>query len=71
VGSCEQLSCTLDRESNFYRTCTYNGIPYKALTTRLHPSDVYTCGDGVCQVSERCGTGQTADNCGLDCGPCS
>lgn len=71
VGSCEQLSCTLDRESNYYRTCTYNGIQYKALTTRLHPSDVYTCGDGVCQVSERCGTGQTADNCGLDCGPCS
>jgi hypothetical protein len=71
VGSCEQLSCTLDRESNFYRTCTYNGIQYKALTTRLRPSDVYTCGDGICQVSEHCGTGQTADNCGLDCGPCS
>jgi hypothetical protein len=71
VGSCEQLSCTLDRESNFYRTCTYNGIQYKPLTTRLHPSDVYTCGDGVCQVSERCGTGQTAEDCGLDCGPCS
>ena len=71
VGSCEQLSCTQDRESNYYRSCSYNGIEYKVLTTRLHPSDVYTCGDGVCQVSERCGTGQTADNCGLDCGPCS
>ena len=47
-----------------------NGIQYKVLTTRLRPSDVYTCGDGVCQVSEHCGTGQTADNCGLDCGPC-
>lgn len=71
VGACEQLSCTLDREQNFYRSCTYNGVQYKALTTRLRPADVYTCGDGVCQVSERCGTGQTADNCGLDCGPCS
>jgi hypothetical protein len=71
VGSCEQLSCTLDRESNYYRTCTYNGIQYKALTTRLHPLDVYTCGDGICQVSERCGTGGTADSCGLDCGPCT
>jgi hypothetical protein len=70
VGPCEQLSCTLDRESNYYRTCTYNGIEYKALTTRLHASDVYTCGDGVCQVSERCGTGTTADSCGVDCGPC-
>lgn len=71
VGACEQLSCTLDREENYYRSCTYNGIQYKALTTRLHPSDVYTCGDGVCQMSEHCGTGQTADDCGLDCGPCS
>jgi hypothetical protein len=71
VGSCEQLACTLDRNSNYYRTCTYNGIGYKVLTTRLHPSDVYTCGDGICQVSEQCGTGGTANNCGLDCGPCS
>ncbi|MDY7230344.1 hypothetical protein [Hyalangium rubrum] len=71
VGSCEQLSCTLDRDANYYRTCTYQGITYKVLTSRLRPSDVYTCGDGVCQVSECCGTGGTADNCGLDCGPCS
>jgi hypothetical protein len=71
VGSCEQLACTMDPQSNYYRTCTYNGIQYKTLTTRLHPADVYTCGDGVCQVSERCGTGQTANSCGLDCGPCS
>jgi hypothetical protein len=71
LGSCEKLSCTLDRDSNYYRTCSYNGVEYKALTTRLRPSDVYTCGDGICQVSERCGTGGTADNCGLDCGPCS
>jgi hypothetical protein len=71
VGACEKLSCTMDRDANYYRTCTYNGIQYRVLTTRLHPSDVYTCGDGVCQVSESCGTGQTADNCGLDCGPCT
>jgi hypothetical protein len=70
VGSCEHLSCTLDRESNYYRTCTWRGIQYKVLTTRLRPSDVHTCGDGVCQVSEHCGTGETADNCGLDCGSC-
>lgn len=71
VGSCEQLSCTLDRNSNYYQTCTYNGTQYRVLTTRLRPSEVYTCGDGICQVSERCGTGSTANNCGLDCGPCS
>ncbi len=70
VGSCEMLSCTMDPASNYYRKCTYNGIEYRVLTTRIHPSDVYTCGDGICQVGERCGTGTTADSCGLDCGPC-
>lgn len=70
VGSCENLSCTMDREARYYRTCTYNETQYRVLTTRLRTSDVYTCGDGICQVSERCGMGTTADNCGLDCGPC-
>ncbi len=62
--------CTLDSSRRFYETCTYNGITYPAITTRLLRSDIYTCGDGVCQVSEKCGTGVAYDNCGADCGPC-
>ena len=62
--------CTLDAGRHFYVSCTYNGITYPAITTRLLRSDIYTCGDGVCQVTEKCGTGESYDNCGRDCGPC-
>jgi hypothetical protein len=62
--------CTLDASRRFYVSCTANGIAYPAITTRMLPSDVYTCGDGVCQFTEQCGTGETYDNCGRDCGPC-
>ncbi|MFY0568096.1 hypothetical protein ACN28E_30280 [Archangium lansingense] len=62
--------CTLDASRRFYPSCTYNGISYPAITTRLLRSQIYTCGDGVCQMTERCGTGESYDNCGRDCGPC-
>lgn len=62
--------CAKDGSQRFYLSCTYNGISYPVITTRLLPSDIYTCGDGICQVSEQCGTGNTYDNCGTDCGPC-
>ncbi|MFY0523298.1 hypothetical protein ACN28I_08985 [Archangium gephyra] len=62
--------CTLDASRRFYVSCTHNGISYPAITTRLLRSEIYTCGDGVCQVSEKCGTGEAYDNCGRDCGPC-
>jgi len=62
--------CTQDAESGTYTSCTYNGITYPTLTTRLRKQDIYTCGDGVCQVSEKCGTGNDYDNCGKDCGAC-
>jgi hypothetical protein len=63
--------CTLDVSRSFYVSCTYNGIDYPTLTTRMRSSDIYTCGDGICQYTEKCGTGETYDNCGRDCGPCS
>ncbi|MBM7117303.1 hypothetical protein [Archangium primigenium] len=62
--------CTLDVTGRFYASCTSNGITYPALTTRLRTEDLYTCGDGVCQVSESCGTGTEYDNCAADCGAC-
>jgi hypothetical protein len=69
VGSCESF-CTLDATGTQYTSCTYNGVTYKPLTTRISPADIYTCGDHVCQFTEHCGTGTTADNCGVDCGAC-
>ncbi|MCY1019225.1 hypothetical protein [Pyxidicoccus sp. MSG2] len=69
VGNCE-LHCDLRLLSPYYGTCYYNGIRYKALTTRMLASDVYQCGDGRCQVTESCGLGIDYRNCMLDCGVC-
>ncbi len=69
VGSCASF-CTLDASGTYYTSCTYNGVTYRPLTTRVSAADVYECGDGVCQFTERCGTGDTYDSCKLDCGTC-
>ena len=53
-----------------FARCTYKGVSYRALTTRLRPQDIFTCGDGVCQATESCGNGQTALSCKADCGKC-
>lgn len=53
-----------------YDTCTLGGVVYKPISTRLLPTDVFRCGDGVCQFTERCGTGSTYDSCQADCGLC-
>ena len=68
VESCESL-CTLDPSGVFYTQCTYNGRTYQPLTTRIRSEDVFTCGDGVCQFTESCGTGNQANNCLSDCAP--
>jgi len=69
VGYCRDL-CVLDATRTFYETCTLDGVTYRPLTTRIKPWDIYRCGDGVCQFTERCGDGSDYDNCQPDCGPC-
>lgn len=69
VGSCEDF-CTLDITWTYYTQCTYNGVTYQPITTRMRPDDIYRCGDGTCQETERCGTGTTYNNCMADCGLC-
>jgi len=69
VGNCG-LFCTLDASLTYYTSCTYKGVTYKPITTRMMPSDVYRCGDGVCQRTESCGLGVNYNNCSLDCGLC-
>ncbi|HVG58752.1 MAG TPA: hypothetical protein VNA24_09370 [Hyalangium sp.] len=70
VGSCSQ-ACTPEPGGGFYRECTRDGVSYMPLTTRLRPVDIFTCGDGVCQISESCGTGHQYNNCAVDCGYCA
>ena len=69
VGSA-RTHCIEDTSRDFYSRCTYNGVTYKPLTTRIRAQDIYRCGDGTCQLSESCGTGNTADSCAADCGAC-
>lgn len=71
VGFCERSRCTLDAQGLYYTQCTHNGVSYRPVTTRLLPSTLYQCGDGVCQGTERCGAGATPASCHADCGPCS
>jgi len=72
IGTCSDF-CVRDPSNTYYTSCTYNGVSYIPLNTRISSSDVYTCGDGICQVSEHCGsspTTQLANDCGVDCGTC-
>jgi hypothetical protein len=69
IGFCSS-NCAKDPTNTFYETCTYNGKAYKALATRIRPAEVYTCGDGVCQLTESCGSGANWDSCEEDCGQC-
>ncbi|XSE99946.1 hypothetical protein VZL07_18920 [Pseudomyxococcus flavus] len=57
-------------ETPYYESCTYNGRAYRPLTTRIQPRDIHRCGDGICQFTERCGTGASSDSCLADCGTC-
>ena len=73
MGPCG-LICQKDPSGSFYASCgTFvNGAwkTYLPITTRIQSSDIYRCGDGVCQFTEQCGTGTTADSCQADCGAC-
>lgn len=70
VGFCEDF-CTLDSTGTYYTQCTYAGRSFIPMTTRIKPEEIYECGDGVCQFTEKCGTGNTAKSCAVDCGLCA
>jgi len=67
IGSCAN-HCTLSVDGKTFQTCYYNGKAYKPLATAIRDSDVYHCGDGVCQFTESPGCGNTTDSCRADCG---
>jgi hypothetical protein len=69
VGSCDPL-CQKDSTGTSFTRCTRQGITYHALSTRLRPQDIHTCGDGVCQFPEVCGNSDHDDVCKSDCGKC-
>ncbi|RKG66899.1 hypothetical protein [Corallococcus terminator] len=71
VGACSQFCTKGDASQPYYTQCTYNGKTYPTITTRVQPQELYRCGDGTCQFTERCGTGLTADSCKADCGSCT
>jgi hypothetical protein len=69
VGGCSDF-CTLDASGTYYTQCTYQGASFHPITTRIQPREIFRCGDGVCQFTERCGAGSTPQSCGADCGAC-
>jgi len=69
VGFCSDY-CTRDASGTYYTQCTYQGTSFRPITTRIQPREVFQCGDGVCQLTEQCGSGSTPDSCGADCGAC-
>ncbi|OJH37336.1 hypothetical protein [Cystobacter ferrugineus] len=64
VGNCSTY-CTRDSSNTYYTTCTYNGVTYRPVTTRMKPSDIATCGNGVCEQTETSGL---PAYCSADCG---
>ncbi|EPX55330.1 hypothetical protein D187_009325 [Cystobacter fuscus DSM 2262] len=64
VGSCSQY-CTLDSSQTYYTSCVYNGVTYRPVTTKMKPSDIATCGNGVCEQTEKSGL---PTYCSADCG---
>ncbi len=69
VGSARSY-CMQDASRTHYTRCNYNGKAYRPITTRIRAQDIYRCGDGTCQLSESCGTSNTAASCQADCGVC-
>jgi len=69
TGPCQAI-CTPDVSGTYYTSCKWNNKTYQPLATRFQTASVYSCGDGVCQVSESCGTGVSASSCKADCGTC-
>jgi hypothetical protein len=69
IGTCDPSVCERDPSGMYYTQCTHNGVSYRPVTTRIQYTSLYTCGDGICQVTEKCGEGGTPDNCS-DCGAC-
>jgi len=69
LGPCNNF-CTLDASGTYYTSCSYGGKSYTPVTTRLQPSAIYSCGDGICQFTESCGNGADWNNCKPDCGLC-
>ncbi|RKH54490.1 hypothetical protein D7X55_34470 [Corallococcus sp. AB049A] len=68
IGSCAQFCTKSDPSKPYYTQCTYNGKTYPVITTRVQPVELFRCGDGVCQFTEKPGSGNTADSCRADCG---
>ena len=67
IGACAD-ACTR-ASPTAYASCTHGGRTFAAITTRLQPGAIVTCGDGICQASEACGATTSPDAC-ADCGPC-
>ncbi|HSN90359.1 MAG TPA: hypothetical protein VLS93_03950 [Anaeromyxobacteraceae bacterium] len=63
AGMCADI-CAVGPDGVTWNDCAVNGIHYRPLRVFLQASDVYRCGDGVCQSVTENGT-----TCAADCSP--
>ena len=66
-GTCASYCTGWSSSTGTYNSCSFNGKTYKPLTTYLDESDLFECGDGVCQITEIPYSQSTHKGCG-DCG---
>jgi hypothetical protein len=66
VGLCKK-NCVAGPDGNWL-TCWRGIRQYRPISTRLKPSEVYRCGDGVCEFTESPYNPKTGHGCLLDCG---
>jgi hypothetical protein len=66
VGLCKR-NCLAGHDGNWL-VCWRGFNVYRPISTRLKPSDIYRCGDDVCQFTESPYDPKTGQGCLLDCG---
>jgi hypothetical protein len=66
-GNCGTWCAKSNSKNPYWDSCAPgNGVTYRPLTTHISNSDIATCGDGICAISEIPGTGNQWNNCS-DC----
>ncbi len=68
TGDCSAVCSAWRTKDHAWQQCSWNGVTYKPVSTRIRSLDVYACGDGVCQVTETPYDSTTGLGCKADCG---
>ena len=68
TGDCSAVCSSWRTKDHAWQQCSWNGVTYKPMSTRIRSQDIYTCGDGVCEITEDPYDSTTGLGCKSDCG---